>query len=75
MNSRAIPGRRVNAWGRRETALSDGECREVLVSILDQCAFFLADQEHLRFLKFFDVPPVPSAKARARLNREALWKA
>ena len=46
-----------------------------LERILDQRSFFLNDQAHAHFLKLLDAPPVPSAKARQRLNRKAPWEA
>ena len=44
-------------------------------TILDQRMFFLDDDAHEYFLAQLDSPPVPSAKARARLNRKAPWDA
>jgi len=44
-------------------------------TILDQRAFFLDEEAHARFLALLDAPPQPSAKARARLSREAPWEA
>ena len=49
--------------------------QNALERILDQRSFFLDDQAHALFLRFFDAPPAPSAKARGRLNRKAPWEA
>jgi uncharacterized protein (DUF1778 family) len=49
--------------------------RQAEDTILDQRTFFLNDDAHAHFLKLLDSPPKPSAKARARLNRKALWVA
>ena len=49
--------------------------RQAEETILDQRTFFLDDATHARFLAQLDLPPAPSAKARARLNRRAPWEA
>ena len=49
--------------------------RQAEETILDQRMFFLDDGAHARFLALLDLPPKPSAKARARLNRKAPWEA
>ncbi len=49
--------------------------RQAEETILDQRTFFLDDEAHERFLAQLDSPPAASAKARARLNRKAPWRA
>lgn len=44
-------------------------------TLLDQRAFFLDEDAHVRFLALLDAPPEPSAEVRARLNRKTPWEA
>ena len=53
------------------------ECarRQAEDTIFEQRTFFLDNDAHLRFLALLDLPPNPSAKARARFRRKPPWKA
>jgi uncharacterized protein (DUF1778 family) len=73
--TKAILNRAAALRGQRLSEfMLDSARRQAEEAILDQRGFFLAPEDHEKFLAMLDAPAKPSRKLRARMNRKPSWK-